>query len=156
MSEVYKLGVKWSDDLFLDDLHTFCNYCDKYESLYTILERIIRYGEPEYSLLYIGMTYSQSIANRLSNHHKLRDIRNYETRRKKIIIRAGRIILPSGNRISKKLVRDVEAILINNHKPPHNESSTYAYRGGRDLRIINQGNYKPLNRIIDTSNWEYI
>jgi len=155
MSEAYKLGVRWSEDIILEDLQGFCSFYNRYESLYAILERMMRYGEPKYELLYVGMTYYQSISKRLRNHHKLGDIKCSETRRKKIIIRAGCIILPDGKRISKKLVHDVEAVLIQQYDPPYNEMNTYAYWGGRDIRIVNQGNYKPLNRIIDTSNWDH-
>lgn len=112
---------------------------------------------PPLQLLYIGMTYDQLLSTEMARHLGPLD------RGIPVVSRAdgvGRWIcknatmnpyakiadieLVSGERISRRLVEDVEAALINIHTPPANLRSTRAYYG-RAIRIRHKGHRKPFD-----------
>lgn len=153
MGKIYRVKVKWTRDL---DIEESLEHEDKrYEFLYMVLRKRKYRGDIRYKILYIGMTYNQYLSNRLKNHHKLLDIVDNRYGKGELVIRFGNIIFPPNRRISKKLVSDIEAALIQEVQPEYNEMSIYAYRG-REIKITNLGDYEPLSDKIDTSEWEVI
>lgn len=110
-------------------------------------------------LLYIGMTYDQRFSREIANHLGPTDrgipvvsradsvgrwIYNNATTNPKVKI--AHLELAPGSRISRELVADVEAVLINLHQPPANLRSTRSYYG-RALRITHGGWRKPFDEI---------
>jgi len=153
MGNAYNLKVRWSRNYTIEG--ALDHEDEEYEFLYMVLRKRKYKGVDKFKVLYIGMCYSEYFSERFRSHHKLWDMIAEQYTIGKILIRFGKIILPPGRRISEKLVRDVEAALIQEVQPEYNEMSTYAYRG-RELKIKNIGNYSPLPRIIETSGWEWV
>ena len=130
-----KIRVFWSKSMTIDKA---INKKEKdHEYLYSI------FGKSK--LLYIGMTQGY-IGNRLSRHEILDEILDDYSERQ-IRIKFGNVIAPSFGRITRKLIQDVEAVLINYHDPPYNTQNTSTY-WGRDVQITNQGTYRPLKKVI--------
>lgn len=153
MGKIYRVKVKWTRDL---DIEESLEHEDKrYEFLYMVLRKRKYRGDIRYKILYIGMTYNQYLSDRLKNHHKFWDIVDNQYGKGELVIRFGNIIFPPNRRISKKLVSNIEAALIQEVQPEYNEMSIYAYRG-REIKITNLGDYEPLPDKIDTSEWEVI
>ena len=153
MTNMYPVKVSWSKDVY--DIY---DYEDRFNDYLYMILRARRYrSEMKYKILYIGKAYRQWCADRLNgSNHKYWDILVDQYGKGDVVARFGNIILPEGRIISEKLVNDIEAVLINDTQPEYNEMSIYAYRSNRDLKITNTGTYMPLNRTINTSDWEYI
>jgi len=150
MFGAYKVKIKWSKELSIRDLAKY--KAKKREHLYLILNRRCFVGViPKRTILYIGMAYKQEVTERLREHHKLPKI----TRRKLMEwgdkrIRIGRVKIPFGRRMTRKLIQEIEAALIYDMQPEHNERNKKKYRG-RSLKIINCGRRKPLDKRIITN-----
>ncbi len=151
MADVYRLKVRWSGDIEVEDSGDYPE--TGWDLLYMVLRRRYYKGKPGYTILYIGMAYSQWLSDRLHGHHKLWEMIEEQRGKGKAVLRFGEIVLPEGRRISKKLLEDVEAALIHNEQPVYNQMGVQAYGRTRDVRILNLGRYKPLDRIVDTSEW---
>jgi hypothetical protein len=108
-------------------------------------------------LLYIGMTYDQRFSTEIVNHLGPSDrgypvvsradpvgrwIYKHATMSPRVKI--AHLELAPGDRISRNLVEDVEAALINIYQPPANLRSTRAYYGRR-IRIQHKGSRKPFD-----------
>jgi len=146
----YKLKIRWSKDYNIEEA---LEHDDKdYEYIYMALRKRKYRGSVRYRILYIGMTYYQYLSDRLRSHHKFWVIIEDQYGKGEVVVRFGNIILPPQRRISEKLVRDVEAALIQKVKPEYNQMGTFAYRG-RELKITNLGKYTPLPRTINTEDW---
>ena len=151
--KAYELKIKWSKDYNAEEA---LEHDDKdYEFFYMVYRKRKYIGSVRYRILYIGMTYYQFLSDRLRNHHKFGEIIEDQCGKGEVVVKFGNIILSPQRKISEKLVRDVEAALIQEVKPEYNEMSTFAY-SGRELKITNLGKYTPLNRTINTEDWEVI
>lgn len=151
MPQKHELAIKWSKDIDVEKAFDYSG--SNYEVLYAFFGKRMYRGETRYETYYIGKT-TQHFSDRFKAHHALFPVMgcNYG-RGYKTVVRTGELILSDGKRISDKLIKDVEAVLIRAHTPYLNVSNTVYYRGDRDIRITNNGNYKPLDHIIDTSKW---
>jgi len=107
-------------------------------------------------VLYIGMTYDQRFSTEIARHLGPLDRGIPVVSRadavgrwiyKKFTVnpyaKIAHIELANGERISRQLVEDVEAALINIHTPPANLRSMRAYYG-RAIRIRHKGYKKPF------------
>jgi hypothetical protein len=137
-----KVRVFWSKDRPIEKAIKVDE--KQYEYLYMILAKK--------KLLYIGQAFNQYLGNRLSRHEVLNEILD-DYSEEIIRIRFGNIIAPQFSRITKKLVTDIESVLINYHDPPYNIQSTDTYYG-RDIQVTNLGTFKPLKKVIRYYNEE--
>ncbi len=158
MDNLYNVNVKWTKDLDIEDALDYYEDND-HEMLYIILRKRKYKENIIYTALYIGMTYKQFLSDRLKNHHKLNNIIEEQRGKGEVVIRFGDISLPLNKRISEKLVKDIEAILIHEVQPEYNEMSRKSYRG-REIKITNLRlgvfGVKDLPKVIDTTEWEFI
>jgi len=106
-------------------------------------------------LLYIGKVYDQSFRTRLAQHVAGDDVWGWVRRNLEndATAKIGHVELVNGGRISRELVNDIEALLIKTQRPPGNLQSVTDYYG-RDLRIHNEGMFRPLPSIISTDDVE--
>jgi len=150
---IQEVKLHWSKGWSFRDLYRNPDFFGYTQGLYAFL------SPSPLALLYIGMTYDQSFSREIANHLGPTD------RRVPIVSRAdpvGRWIyknattnpklkiahleLASGSRISRELVADVEAALINTYQPPANLRSTRTYYG-RAIRIRHKGSRKPFDAL---------
>jgi len=148
---VYPVKIRWSADCD----NPYDALLSKNNCIYMILRKRMYCVKKQYRILYIGMAYYQSCAQRLmQDNHKLWDIlHDYfdaPTYRGDIVVRFGEVILPDGRRLSEQLIRDIEALLIVSNQTEYNEVIPNCYRM---LKITNTGTYYPLERTIDLSQW---
>ena len=95
-------------------------------------------------LLYIGETYTQVFGKRLRQHQK-EWLYRYDG--VKMTISFGAICLPTGRKISRQIVLDVEGVLIHSLIPPCNTSGKKGYRG-RGIIVINTGKNGTLPKVV--------
>ncbi len=150
---IQEVKLHWSKGWSFRDLYRNPDFFGYTQGLYAFL------SPSPLALLHIGMTYDQSFSREIANHLGPTD------RRVPIVSRAdpvGRWIyknattnpklkiahleLASGSRISRELVADVEAALINTYQPPANLRSTRTYYG-RAIRIRHKGSRKPFDAL---------
>ena len=103
-----------------------------------------KWGDSE-KILYIGLVYWRSFAERIAEHDRdlLWNVRG------KINVRVGRIRLGGGSKHSYERMEDVENLLIYMYQPEFN----YKGRGwyyGREIKIINLGRRGPLDKIVSS------
>jgi hypothetical protein len=129
-----KVRVFWTKDFTLEEA------INKEEKQHEYLYMVFAENE----LKYIGMAFDGYLGDRLSNHEVIRVIKD-DYPEDSIKIRTGNI---SGfKRVTRQLVEDVEAVLINYYNPQYNIQSTDIY-WGRDIQITNQGTFRPLHKVI--------
>ena len=153
LDSAYKLKVRWSKDFSVEE--AWEHEDKRYEFLYMVLRKRRYKGKIKNRIIYIGMTYKQFLSDRLKSHHKFPDIMEEQRGKGEVVLKFGEIVLPPNRRISEKLVRDIEAVLIQYIRPEYNEKSAYTYRG-RAINLTNIGKYEPLPKKIDTREWEEI
>lgn len=147
MSKRQKIIIRWSQDVAVEDIAGYQER--KNDDLYFVLRKRRILFVPSYLPLYIGMTYRQSLYERLKNHHKLPKIIDNKPFWGDIILRFGQLILPPNRRMSEKLVDDVESLLIYQVKPPYNVTNRSSYNR-RKLAIRNMGKFRPLPKYISS------
>lgn len=103
-------------------------------------------------IVYIGQVYYKSLKKRIQEHlrgdHLWKWIgKNYDTRN--ISIKIAEIEDIGQDRINKKLVNDIESLLIAIERPKGNIQCIETYRG-RDLKIVNIGEKYPLRKTYST------
>jgi len=103
-------------------------------------------------IVYIGRVYYKSLRKRIQEHLRGDRLwkwveRNYDVR--KISIKIAEIEDISQERINRKLVNDIESLLIVIERPKGNIQSIKTYRG-RDLKVVNLGEKYPLRRTYST------
>lgn len=84
------------------------------------------------NLLYIGMTWDQTIQKEVKKTLYL-----YDAKKKELIIWLGYIVDIDYKRLTKNIVKDVEALLIRYHEPNWNVSNVKNYTGRDKLIVIN-------------------
>lgn len=111
------------------------------------------------TLMYTGKAYKQRFIDRLNQHlreegyddpwPRIERNHKYEVR-----IKVARVILNADERISGRLLGDMESLLIAVSQPRANISGTRTY-GGRDFEIRNTRQYKPLQAYVSTNDLPY-
>ena len=109
-------------------------------------------------LLYIGMTFDQSIQNRLSNRHHI--LARYANLGPDLIVWLGEIRYSNHRRVTRSMVEDVEALLIYLNQPSDNEQFKASYTRRNNLLIrsrncpllwpiikIERGRFSPQKRL---------
>ncbi len=143
-----RIKINWSKEIPVRKIKKYKDRRNDY--LYMIVRRRRYWLIPARKVKYIGMTYKQSLSERLKDHHKLPKVLNRLIRFGRITVRFGQIIPDSGKRVTEKLVRDVESALIYHEQPDCNEVSKKGYHG-RPLVIYNRGRRKPLPKCFKIS-----
>jgi len=105
------------------------------------------------SILYIGQTYDRSLYERI-NEHRNQWAAGFFDLPDRVTFKVG-IVEPPTPRLTRKLLNDVEALLIITQQPDYNLKLKDIYMG-RDLRIENDGMFKPLPEVISTDELEEI
>lgn len=102
-----------------------------------------KWGEGE-KILYIGLVYWRSFAERIAEHERdwLQNVHG------KINVRVGKIRLGWGRKHSYERTKDVENVLIYVHQPEFNDKGKEGYYG-REIKTINLGRRGPLDKIIN-------
>ena len=101
-------------------------------------------------LHYIGMTYKQTLRERIPQEHQAYiDIDEYLKKNpsRRCFVQVGTISEVSLDRQSESLYQDIENALIYFNKPMNNTLEMDNY-DGREIRIVSEGDYKPLKQII--------
>jgi len=104
------------------------------------------------NIIYIGQVYYKSLRDRIKEHLRGDPLwkwieRNYDTRN--ISIKIAEIENIGQERINRKLVKDIEGLLIAIEQPEGNIQCIKTYRG-RDLKIVNLGEKHPLPKTLST------
>ena len=86
------------------------------------------------NLLYIGNTMKQDVVNRVNQHLNIK----FDGKSKGIQIWIAKLILPYNNRVSEKLIRDIECLLIFSNQPPKNVQCKMNYTGREFIKIHNK------------------
>ncbi len=148
-----EVKLHWSKGWSFGDLFRNPDFYSYTAGLYAIL------SPSPLALLYIGMTYNQRFSREVATHLGPTDrgvpvvsradavgrwiYKNATTNPR---IKIAHLELTPGERISRNLVADVEAALINLYQPPANLRSTRAYYGRR-IRIRHKGWRKPFDLV---------
>jgi len=103
-------------------------------------------------IVYIGQAYYKSLRERIQEHLRGDKFwnwvkRNYDIQH--ISIKIAEIENIGQERINKKLVNDIESLLIAIEQPKGNIQCIKTYRG-RDLKIVNLGEKHPLPKTLST------
>ncbi len=139
--------INWSREIHADQLSSYRPR--KGDHLYMILKRRRFFHIPARQIEYIGMAYKQTVVKRLSDHHELPKILKERMLWGEVTIRFGQVKPQPMVKLNKKLVEDVEAALIYQMYPEHNDVHKKSYRR-KPIRIRNMGRFKPLPRSIDS------
>lgn len=101
------------------------------------------------TLLYLGQTV-RNFATRLNEHQRnwLNDVRG------QIKVRFGMLEFEGGKIFSSHKLNDVEALLINWHKPQYNIMCMNYYYGRDNLTVINKGRRGSLDIRVSTEDFE--
>lgn len=115
------------------------------------------YDKRKRKVIYIGQAYYQSLRRRALQHVR-GDLLDWIRRSKSIHVadvamKVAEITSMNQQRVSKKIIDDIESLMIIVVQPPGNIQSTRTYYG-RDLQIENTGKYSPLPKRISTKNIE--
>ncbi|UTC44434.1 hypothetical protein [Treponema sp. OMZ 857] len=145
-----KVTINWNENCVLYEMisNSDHKYLDEH-GFYAILTGIYDKVENTYKsikLHYIGKAYEQTIRERVLQKHTAYDcIKKYlkEDPRRNVLVMTGKIVKYSVGKITKQLVDDTEACLIYTNQPLCNTMSKNSYEG-RDIEIINTGDYLPL------------
>ncbi len=86
------------------------------------------------TVVYIGMSYYQHIRNEVRSTIYALDLDNIG-----LVIWLGYIIKSSYRRITERIIRDVECLLIYTHRPSYNTQCVANYSGRDSLKIVNKG-----------------
>lgn len=122
-------------------------YLDK-EGFYAILGATF-YSESkswkDFKLLYIGQAFNQTLRQRIPQDHPGYEcVSEYRKKnRRDIIVMVGIIGQAEAQRITQQLFDDVECCLIYCNQPFCNVKCKDSYTG-RDLQVINTGDFSPL------------
>ena len=150
---IQEVKLHWSKGWSFEDLYRNPDFYGYTRGLYAFL------SPSPLALLYIGMTYDQSFSREVKNHLGPTDrgvpvvsradpvgrwIYKNATMNPKVKI--AHLELAAGTRISRELVADVEAALINIYQPQANLRSTQSYYGRR-IRIHHKGSRKPFDSV---------
>jgi len=150
---IQEVKLHWSKGWSFVDLYRNPDFYRFTVGLYAFL------SPSPFALLYIGMTYDQSFSREIANHLGPTDrgvpvvsradpvgrwiYKNATTNPK---VKIAHVELSPGSRISRELVADVEAALINIYQPPANLRSTRTYYG-RAITIKHKGSRKPFESV---------
>jgi hypothetical protein len=150
---IQEVKLYWSKRWSFGDLYRNPDFFRYTQGLYAFL------SHSPLALLYIGMTYDQSFSREVANHLGPTDRGVpvvsradsvgrwiYKNRTTNLKVKIAHIELASGSRISRELVADVEAALINIYQPPANLRSKRTYYG-RAIRIKHKGSRKPFQAV---------
>jgi hypothetical protein len=135
--------IKWNGPYKFENFH-------QYEVAYSNgIYAITRVWSNNETLLYLGKTIRE-FTIRLTEHQKewLNGVRG------QIKVRCGVLEFEQGRNYSKSKLSDVEALLINWHKPLYNTMSMNYYYGRDDLAIINKGRRGLLVAKVSTDDLE--
>ena len=152
---VDEVSLRWSGSLGFSELYR--NEVLWYtKGIYAIM------SPSPLELLYVGMTYDQRFSTEIANHLGPFDRGVpvvsradrmgkwiYRNHTKDPRVKIAHVELVSGERISRSLVRDIEAVLILRYQPPANIQSTRSY-SGRNIRIRHRGWRVPFDAEDDT------
>lgn len=140
-----RVRLRWYGPFDLDDAYDpeFKEYDDCY--IYMFLSNS--------EIIYVGAAYYQGISRRIKQHLSGDStwewvVENYNP--DDISIRVAEVELIDQKRISKRLVDDIEALIIGLLQPPGNIQSMKIYHG-RDLRISNVGDRGLLPKTLSTN-----
>ncbi len=133
-----RVSVRWFKPIPYSDLRDWKG--EYYEVLYVV------YKGSE--ILYVGMAYDQYVDIRLGNHHKLSEIAKIENQRG-LVISFGELRLKHGRRLSRRLVEEIENLLIFYYEPKYNKRGIYTYTG-RELVIRNSGPGNPFDQTVSS------
>lgn len=142
--------INWSSGCIRYDQLSSSNrgYLDEY-GFYAILTGIydkVENTNKSIKLHYIGKAYEQKIRERVLQEHTAYEcINKYlkENPERNVLVMTGKIVKSSLDRITSQLVDNTEACLIYTNQPSCNTMSKDSYKG-RDIEIINTGDYSPL------------
>lgn len=115
-----KVNVNW----IRTNIGGILNYKDTY--FYAFTQSI--------SLLYIGIAYRQDIDNEIKQ-----TIRAFSLDARKLSIWLGFIEDKDFRRITEKIVKDIECLLIFSNQPLNNISCKKKYNGRDNLAVLNSG-----------------
>lgn len=102
------------------------------------------------TLLYIGKT-ERSFLNRINEHTK----EWLHLYRGQLYVRFGVLSFEPGKKFSSKKLNDVESLLITYCKPPENTSNYKYYSGRENIKIVNNGRFGMISKIISTDMLEW-
>lgn len=145
-----KASINWSNGCIRYENISSSNnqYLDDY-GFYAVLTGIYDREKRTYKeikLHYIGKAYEQTIRERVQQEHDAYAcIKKYvnDNPERAVLVMTGKIVKASLERITKEFVDDIETCLIFTNKPLCNTMSKDNYCG-RDIEIINNGDYFPL------------
>jgi hypothetical protein len=140
-----QVKIRWYGPFNIDDIYELDFEILDYLGIYMFLYRN--------KIVYIGQAYYQSMRNRIKQHLSGDStwewvLDNYNPRY--IRFKLGDIEYLGQQKITKQLVDDIESLLIATQQPSGNIQSTRAY-WGRNLKITNLGERKPLPRTLSTN-----
>jgi len=142
---MHLVKLRWHGPFKIDEIFELDYEVLEYiEGFYTFLHKS--------KIIYVGQVYYKSLRDRIKEHLCGDSLwkwikRNYGL--KNISIKIAEIEHVSQKRITKKLVNDIEALLIATQQPEGNIQATKTY-WGRDLKIVNLGNKDPLPETLST------
>lgn len=136
--------INWSGPYGIENLN---KYDIAYNSGIYAISRV--WGNNE-TLLYLGKTV-RDFATRLDEHQ----VAWVNAIQGQIKVRVGVLEFEQGRIYSKKKLGDVEALLINWHKPQYNTMSKNYYYGRRKLTVINRGRKGALSTKVSTEYFEW-
>lgn len=124
---------------------------DKYDIAYkTGIYAIYRVFGNNETLRYIGQT-ERSFVNRINEHAK-EWLYRYRGR---LYVRFGVLSFEPGKKFSSKKLDDVESLLIKCCRPRENTSNYKNYCGRENIKIVNNGRYGLIPKIISTDMLEW-
>ena len=147
------VSIKWTEGVIdYSQLDKYNNSVLDESGFYALLSGIYNRQNDSFELirlLYIGQAYKQDLRTRIQQRHEgYKCINSHLKKYKKrsIIVMLGTITKTSLIKITQSLYDDIECCLINSNKPLCNQICKEKYTG-RDIKILNKGDYSPLKQI---------
>lgn len=138
------ITLRWNGPYYLDYLYRHERRLDS--GIYSIS----RYYRGADRLLYIGKT-SRDFESRILEHRKAwLDSVSGEIR-----VRLGTLEFEQGRQFSEQKLKDVEALLIQWHRPKENTAGMQAYQGREGLNIANVGRRGLIDQFVSTENLKW-
>ena len=136
----HEVNLVWSKHHHFYDETEYAYYASMFElnGVYMILA--------DGKVWYIGKTYDQDFRSRVVEQHYKDYVWKYIHRRVTgpISFKVAEVQPLTQDRVTRKLISDVEDLLLSAVMPPCNKRSVYSYNGRSHLKIHNIGHKFPL------------
>ena len=140
--------IKWVGPIRYLELRKWGS--DHYDLLYVVYRAR---GQQRRTRLYIGHAYRQKAIKRLLNPtHKVRRRIAQEQGLEKLKVSIGEIKFKEGRRKSKRLIEEIENLLIYVYEPMYNKKKVWSYHGRR-IVIRNSGKGSLFHKVVDSRDY---